>query len=115
MEDVPQRQATMYDWLAKGMESAQRRIDSNSFPASEDILEERFALLCEGVFEPPVPEWRQGDGMWSWANDYLYNPYPKARAYLRAHYRYKFGEGTTAWYILDAETVRMLDWLKGQQ
>jgi len=111
MENPFQRQAAMYDWLANGMESTRRRIDNNGF-SKEDVVDERFLSICEGVFEPQVPEWRKGDGMWSWANDYLYDSYPKAQAYLRAHYRYKFGQGSTAWYIVDTDTLRMLDFLK---
>lgn len=111
MEDPYQRQAVMYDWLGTGMESAQRRIRNNAFSA-EDVVDNRFLTICETVFAPSNPEWRKGDGMWSWANEYLYDSYPKAQEYLRTHYRYKFGQGKTTWYIIDANTVRMLDFLK---
>ncbi|KAF0108397.1 MAG: hypothetical protein FD146_971 [Anaerolineaceae bacterium] len=111
MENLSQRRAAIYDWLGNGMESARRRIDSNIF-APEDVVDDRFLSICKNVFEPPVSEWRIGDGMWSWANDYLYDSYPEAQEYLRTNYRYTFGQGSTAWYIMDANTLRMLDFLK---
>lgn len=113
IDDRYHRQAAMYDWLAAGMESAQRRIRNNAF-ASDDGVDNRFLTICESVFDPPNPEWRKGDGMWSWANEYLYDPYPKSQEYLHSNYRYKFGQGQTTWYIVDANTIRMLDFLKGK-
>ena len=76
-----------------------------------------FTQTCEKILQsdPAHSEWYSGDGMWSWANEYLYDPYPKAQEYLRQHYRYKYGQGKTAWYIVDADTLKMLDWLKKEK
>lgn len=111
MENYLERQSALYDWLGNGMESAMRRIGNKTF-AQDDKVDEKFVAICNGVFEPQVSEWRLGDGMWSWANEYLYDPYPKAQEYLRSHYRYRFGQGATTWYIIDSATLRMLDSFK---
>lgn len=48
--------------------------------------------------------WIIGDGMWSWGNAYMFEP--NGIEILDKRHRYKYGNGLTAWYIIDAETVR---------
>ena len=67
-------------------------------------LQSRFSNIARNTVEGSNPSWTSGDGMWSWANAYLYES--EAWPILESRCRYKFGSGSTTWYILDADTIR---------
>jgi hypothetical protein len=112
MMDVYQRQAIMYDWLGNGMESARRRIAADTI---ENDSDKRFVDMCERVFEPTNTEWSSSGGRWGWANDYLYDAYPKAKEYFSSHYEYRFEDGNSSWRIVDTETLSRIDTLIREQ
>jgi hypothetical protein len=99
------REAMMYNWIVRAMQS-EDGLSESLLIAYHDQLTGNFLDIGDDVIAGSNSSWTAGDGMWSWANAYLYED--AGQKYLADHHRYKYGSGDTTWYIFDAQTVRVV-------
>ena len=104
-DTIADRDAMAFNWLHEGMQS-EDNVNQEILDGYHANLKPEFLDIAHDILNPTNKELSKGDGMWSWANAYLYNQ--KGADYLSAHHRYKFGDGPTSWFIFDAETVRVV-------
>ena len=102
---IADRDAMVFNWLYEGMQS-EDNVNQEILDGYYADLKPEFLDIAHEVLNPTNKERMIGDGMWSWANAYLYNQ--EGADYLSAHHLYKFGDGPTSWFIFDADTVRFV-------
>jgi hypothetical protein len=99
------REAMAYQWMVNAMQS-EDGWTKDILRSQHGTLNPGFINIASSVLHPSNSEWAKGDGMWGWANAYLYSP--KGRQIMEQNHLYAWGFGDTKWYIVDADTVRRI-------
>jgi len=104
------RELMMFNWIVENTQS-EDGFSKSIMADYHSALDSRFVGMAERILKPEHPEWAKGNGMWSWANLYLYER--PGRDYLsdwnRSHFYYRYGTGTDKWYIFGMAAVDYLN------
>ena len=101
------REVMILNWMVPAMQS-EDGLTKDLLVTYHNALIPQFMDTSKSLTDQSMDsDWKMGNGMWSWANAYLY--IGEGPDILAKNHHYRYGEGSTTWYIFDAATVNKLE------